>query len=290
MSTSFNVKEQQNIDISIAVAVKHENFKTCDQSGFCKRNRAYADTVHAKGTSWKAPYRIEPSTLKTEDGAIKATILKDVEDTSETVRLPLIIKFLKSGVARIEIDEEKRQRGEIELRHGSKARKERYNEAANYAIIGGLESGTSKVIKTEKDRTVIGYGPEQKYQAVIHYNPFKVDFIRDDQVQMQLNGDGLMNIEHWRPKIEKPPKEEAQENSDSKEGEESKSEEAKPSEEATPESGEDESTWWDESFGGSTDSKPRGPESIGLDITFPGYSHVFGIPEHTGPLSLKETR
>ncbi|MBE7182765.1 MAG: glycoside hydrolase family 31 protein, partial [Terriglobus roseus] len=47
---------------------------------------------------------------------------------------------------------------------------------------------------------------------------------------------------------------------------------------------------WDESFGGNTDTKPRGPESIGLDITFPGYEHVYGIPEHAGPLSLKETR
>ena len=52
----------------------------------------------------------------------------------------------------------------------------------------------------------------------------------------------------------------------------------------------DESTWWEESFGGNTDSKPKGPESIGLDITFPGYEHVFGIPMHAAPLSLKETR
>jgi alpha 1,3-glucosidase len=34
----------------------------------------------------------------------------------------------------------------------------------------------------------------------------------------------------------------------------------------------------------------KGPESLALDITFPGYSHVFGIPEHASPLSLKTTR
>lgn len=33
-----------------------------------------------------------------------------------------------------------------------------------------------------------------------------------------------------------------------------------------------------------------GPESLSLDITFPGYSHVFGIPQHASPFSLKPTR
>ncbi|CAG8500942.1 27070_t:CDS:2, partial [Racocetra persica] len=32
------------------------------------------------------------------------------------------------------------------------------------------------------------------------------------------------------------------------------------------------------------------PESIGLDISFPGFGHVYGIPEHASSLSLKETR
>ena len=56
------------------------------------------------------------------------------------------------------------------------------------------------------------------------------------------------------------------------------------------EAGEDESTWWEETFGGNTDTKPRGPEAISLDISFPGYEHVFGIPEHATRLSLKTTR
>ena len=77
-----------------------------------------------------------------------------------------------------------------------------------------------------------------------------------------------MNVEHWRAKVDTPKKEDG-------------------AEETTEAS---EETWWDESFGGNTDSKPRGPESVALDITFPGYDHVFGIPEHTGPLSLKQTR
>jgi alpha 1,3-glucosidase len=87
-------------------------------------------------------------------------------------------------------------------------------------------------------------------------------------------------LEHWRAKVEKPKEEKT-------EGDEENKEEEKKVEE---ENGEDESTWWEESFGGNTDTKPRGPEAIALDISFPGYEHVFGIPEHATRLSLKTTR
>jgi alpha 1,3-glucosidase len=46
---------------------------------------------------------------------------------------------------------------------------------------------------------------------------------------------------------------------------------------------------WEESFGGHTDSKPRGPASVGTDITFRNSKHVYGIPEHASSLALKPT-
>jgi hypothetical protein len=39
-----------------------------------------------------------------------------------------------------------------------------------------------------------------------------------------------------------------------------------------------------------SDSKPRGPESLGADISFIGASAVYGIPEHASSLALKATR
>ena len=47
--------------------------------------------------------------------------------------------------------------------------------------------------------------------------------------------------------------------------------------------------WWEETFKSHTDSKPRGPEAIAFDLTFPGFNHVYGIPEHATSLSLKPT-
>jgi alpha 1,3-glucosidase len=47
--------------------------------------------------------------------------------------------------------------------------------------------------------------------------------------------------------------------------------------------------FWEESFGGHQDSKPFGPSSVGMDISFPGSSHVYGLPEHASSMALHTT-
>nr|POE72871.1 glucosidase 2 subunit alpha [Quercus suber] len=267
----------QLADGMLLVTVKFENFKTCDQSGFCKRNRAYADDALAT-SNWRSPYALDPSTIKFDQGILTGTILKSVAGDAR-VELPLTVTFYESGTARVSIDEQKRRTGEIELRHESKAKKQRYSEAEKWAIVGGTTVSTGSAVSadTEKGSTKIIYGPAGKFETIIKHAPFNVDFKRDGETQITFNNQGLLNVEHWRKKVEKPT--EGEVDSETNNG-------ADTSEQA----GEDESTWWDEAFGGNTDSKPRGPESVALDITFPGYEHVYGAAEHTGPLSLKETR
>ena len=256
--------------------MKHEGFKTCEQSGFCKRNRALADEARSKGNLWVSPYRVDAKSLIVKEGQVLGNILKTTENTQEEIRFPLVVSFLKSGSVRVTVDEEKRQNGAIELRHDSKARKERYNESSKWAIVGGLAIDTSAKGTIEAESTAIDFGPDGLYQAIIHHNPFGIDFVKDNHAHIKINSRGFMNMEHWRPKIEKVKEE-------PREGE-------KTIDTDTSEVMVDESTWWEESFGGNTDSKPKGPESVGLDIIFPGYDHVFGIPSHASSLSLKETR
>ena len=265
--------------------VKHENFKTCAQSGFCKRNRAYADTALST-SSWEASYALDPASIKFDKGVLTGSLIKNIinTNTNDNVKLPLTITFLASGTARVTVDEERRQKGDIELRHGSKARKERYNEAASWAIVGGLGVSANAAVSekgAEKGYTKITYGPASKHEAVIKHSPFGIKWKRDGETQVRFNDRGLLNYEHWRPKVDKPKPAESEEQ---KEGEEAVVAEA------DKEVAEDESTWWDESFGGNTDSKPKGPESVALDISFPNYDHVYGLAEHASPLSLKETR
>ncbi|KAL2040702.1 hypothetical protein N7G274_006681 [Stereocaulon virgatum] len=253
-----------------AVTVKHENFKTCEQSGFCKRNRAYADRAATLGQSWSSPYTLVSDSIKIKSGHVTGTVLKSLKgDTAESVRLPIKITFLQSGVARVTVDELKRQQKDIELRHGSSARKERYNEASLWALVAEDKPDTSANGESLNQETSVNYGPQNRYRAVINHKPFSINFFRDDELHVKLNSNGLLNMEHWRAKVDK---------AEQMEGEEPKGE------------GEDESTWWEETFGGNTDTKPKGPESVGMDITFPGYEYVYGIPGHASSLSLKQTR
>lgn len=212
---------------------------------------------------------------------MNAVVLKTLRDGHDKVRLPLTVVFLDSGVARVTLDEEKRAKGDIELRHDSKARKERYNEAAKWALVGGLKVAADAVLNAdaEKGYTKVIYGKGGKHQAIIRHAPFGIEFQRDGETQIKCNEQGFLNVEQWRAKIEKQKEEEKKDD-----GQENK-EESK-----AQETVEDESTWWEESFGGNTDSKPRGPEAVAMDISFPGYAHVFGIPEHATRLSLKTTR
>ena len=38
-----------------------------------------------------------------------------------------------------------------------------------------------------------------------------------------------------------------------------------------------------------SDSRPRGPEAVGLDVSFANSRHLYGLPEHTDSFVLAET-
>lgn len=227
-------------------------------------------TAHGKPDL--SPYTLDENTLKLKNGQLQGMLLKTLAN-KEVVKLPLTGSLLNDGKARITIDEERRQKGDIEVRHNSIARKERYNEASAWALTGaGLQPEKNAKLSTAKGQSEITWGVNGKYRMIIRHSPFGVDLFVGEDKQVSLNGRGFMNVEHWRAKVEKPS---GDENS-------TKMEDVQPQE--------DESTWWEETFNGNTDSKPKGPESIAMDISFPGYGHVYGLAEHAGPLSLRETR
>lgn len=261
------------------MTVKHENFKTCAQSGFCNRNRAFADDVIRQGASYQSPY-IFPSKSTLRDGKLSTTLQKKVTraGVESTVKLPLVLTLLESGVARLTINEERRMHGAIELRHDSKARKERYDEVEKWVLVGGLDVSSTATMTEEAGRTRVKYGPSKEFECLITHTPFRVEFLRSGATQIQFNGRDLLNYEHWLDPRELEKK--ADGDAASSEGQEA----------ILEPSSEDQSTWWEESFGGNTDSKPKGPEAVAMDISFPGYEHVFGIPEHASSMSLKETR
>ena len=60
-------------------------------------------------------------------------------------------------------------------------------------------------------------------------------------------------------------------------------------EETTPKE-DDEPGMWEETFKSHVDSKPYGPTSVGVDISFPGSRHLYGLPEHADSFALRQTK
>ena len=138
--------------------------------------------MHSKGSPESSPYQLDAKSMRFKNGQLEAMVLKTVSE-KEHVKLPLTISLLDSGVARVTLDEEKRQKGQIELRHDSKARKERYNEAAAWALTGaGLHLDKSaNLVQEENGYSKIFYGPGNKYEAIIRHGPFGVEFRKDGE-------------------------------------------------------------------------------------------------------------
>jgi mannosyl-oligosaccharide alpha-1,3-glucosidase len=154
-------------------------------------------------------------------------------------------------VARLTIDETRRQRGDIELPEDKNhVRKERYNLVANAVLVGGkeLDMAVNEFV-TRDNSTRIRYGSRVDQEIIIHHYPFKIEFLREDKIEMIFNERNLLNVEHWRPKSMK--KEQQQEK-----------EETVVDEQVTKVDNDDEEEeedgMWEESFNGKTDSKPRG--------------------------------
>lgn len=91
------------------------------------------------------------------------------------------------------------------------------------------------------------------HEVVLRRDPFEV-FVREKGGKrvISLNSNGLFDFEQLRVK---------------KEGDD-----------------------WEERFRSHTDTRPYGPQSITLDVSFYGADFVYGIPEHATSLALKPTR
>ena len=261
-------------------AVKEHDFKKCAQSGFCRRNRALADRAAANPASWTSPYGLSEASFSA--GVYRATLKNAL---FENITFDFEMRFQQDGVARILLDE----------RDGLR---QRYNEAASWTLVKEPAIETSSqayAASVQETSSVITYA-NGHHEVRIQHNPVLITFYRDGQPHVVLNERGLLNMEHFRLKTVAAEKA-AETTPDLLVQDDQALAQAGLENVEVPGGGRfaqfldaNEDGMWEETFSGRKDTKPKGPESLSLDITFPGYEHVFGIPQHAGPLSLKTTR
>ncbi|GBB86982.1 hypothetical protein RclHR1_13430006 [Rhizophagus clarus] len=251
----------------VVSAMKPQDFRTCAQTSFCRRNRAYADK--AISNSFVSPYNVVKDTINIENGIISGELI----NTENKVSFVFQVHLLMNNIARIKINEKY-------------PLKPRYDGVKYWSLIqepvNTLEYTENP--STGKDGvTSLSFGVDRNRKVIIYHTPFHVELLVNDEPVIIFNNRGFFNFEHLRKKddsVNQP--EELIIQSEINTEKEIQTEEKK---EERSEEG-----LWEETFNGKIDSKPNGPESIGLDISFPGFGHVYGIPEHASTLSLKETR
>lgn len=235
----------------VASAMKKEDFKTCSQSGFCQRNRAYADEVLSHHNDFYSPYTLLQDTIQFNEDDTKGSHIKaDIENTDTKIIFTLDVTLLQDNTARVQVNEKSPLRP-------------RYADHARYT----LQQDPTSVNPLKMDKNTktgdVTLTLDDTRKLVITSQPFKMDFMVNDVPIITLNDRGFFNFEHLRTKDTHTPKMIKQANSEGI------------MEEKEAES---EGTMWEETFKTWTDPKPNGPESIGLDISFHGFSHVYGIP------------
>ncbi|KAJ2696152.1 glucosidase II [Coemansia sp. IMI 209128] len=246
----------------VGLGVKQEDFKTSEQVAFYRRHRAFADGVAKEsrllGKSASTQQAASPYSVLQDSVYLDGhTLVSSIQHGADKVPLKLSVSFLDKGIVRIRGQEAHPllprfdDTQKLVLRDGGANLK--------YASADSLQL-TSEIVNGETVHIVSFKDANHTASLRMTERPWTVEYVLNDKPSILLNSKGLFHFEHLR---EKPGADGEVDGADGA---------------------------WEETFRSWTDTKPRGPESFGLDISFSGYEHVYGIPEHASSLSLKSTR
>ncbi|CAD7091219.1 unnamed protein product [Hermetia illucens] len=170
--------------LQFALTVDRSNFKTCDQSSFCRRCR--------KVTPGDSPFALVPGTLNIYSDSITT----DLVNRENNHLFSLKLEALQGNTFRLLIDEKT-------------PLKPRYR--VNDALKSNPVPGTIKVSERADNELVITSGTSK---AVVTGTPFKIDFYQNEKLSLSINAKGLMRFEHLRKKPQPPAETENNENPD----------------------------------------------------------------------------
>uniref|UniRef100_A0A8C4ESV7 Glucosidase II alpha subunit b n=2 Tax=Dicentrarchus labrax TaxID=13489 RepID=A0A8C4ESV7_DICLA len=240
------------VSLSGTLAVDRGNFKTCDQSAFCKRQRALKPG--------ESPYRALLETMELTNTRLTLQLIND----NNKVHLLLELYRLQGNITRVKINE-------------LKPLKPRYEVPD--VLIREPPTEPLSLLSQDENGVVLSLGAESQ-RVIVSARPFRLDIMEGRDVLMSLNSRGLLAFEHLRMRkdtfsykvtstvasvwdnIKRTAKEEEEKVEDG---------------------------MWEETFKSHSDGKPNGPSAISLDFSLPGVEHVYGIPEHADTLRLKTT-
>ncbi|OWK17569.1 GANAB, partial [Cervus elaphus hippelaphus] len=156
--------------LGITFAVDRSNFKTCDESSFCKRQRSIRPG--------HSPYRALLDSLQLGPDALTVHLINEVTK----VVLVLELQGLQKNMTRIRIDE-------------LEPRRPRYR-VPDVLVADPPTAGLS--ISGRDDNSVELTIAEGPYKIILTARPFRLDLLEDRSLLLSVNARGLLNVEHQR--------------------------------------------------------------------------------------------
>ena len=283
--------------LPLAWGVDRSKFRTCRDTGFCERHREPAAAP--------AAYSVVGAGAVSADGAA-------FELQQEGAQAPALLATLRlyaDGVARVSVTEldpaavPRWQPTDVLLEQ---------RPAAVAPVAVAAAAGASTTLGWPGARGALGL------TVRVNHAPFSVELLDGEDVAATVNGRGLFHFERQRQREAGDGGdggggggEEPADAHDCQEGHawggdackeitgywedglaifaDGTREEKTYGAGAAADGAADDASLWEESWSGHTDWKKNGPMSVGVDIDFPGASHLYGIPEHASDLALKAT-
>ena len=279
-----------------ATGVDHAKFRTCAKTGFCRRRRP-ADKHH--------PYVVAPKSLEVDaHGAVRGTL----HGGEFGVSLTLTLQAYASGASRLRITE-------TNPLHGPRWEPTDILEPelppATLRLVGAAELGESHPLHAAaaaSEVSVYAYGSADEGALIaIQLHPFKATLYRGSEAAVTLNPGGRFYFEHHRKRDDAAMPIAAVDSdihggktivdygedglavySDgTKQQRADDAAETAAADAAAAAAKSDD--LWEEQFQQWRDSKPFGPASVGMDITYEKAAHIYGLAEHATALNLPST-
>jgi alpha 1,3-glucosidase len=226
-------------------------------------------------------------------------VTADVLSSEHASPLKLELSFLQSGNVRFKVSEKnpRWQPTDLLLSAGLTAADFKKTDPSSLPGQWKSKDADSFVAYTFQ-------GPHGENTVVLQLSPIRLEVFQDKDLVVVLNDRNLMHFEHRKSdgstKTHEIKTADSNANVDRHKGKEVTDygedglaiyADGTREEKAAAETQEvvDSSGSTTESFGGHTDTVPHGPTSVGIDISFPCASNIYGIPEHTTSLSLPTT-
>lgn len=172
------------------LGVKHEDFKTCSQSSFCRRLRSIGARQSEAPKTFTSPYSLGEPVVDESGGASWKWPLRSSLYPQISFELQVDVLREGNGIVRVRADEV-----------GSTTPWKRYNETSRWVLLDtepSLSSAATVKLSSAKGTDTITYG--SGLSVKIERSPFRLTQLRHGKPEIVLNDRSLFHMEHFRLK------------------------------------------------------------------------------------------